>query len=62
MEAIGLRHNSIPSVWNNGVEFALDTERYSDDAVVPAVTEEVLVAILSQQDRGTEVQATPCSV
>ena len=31
---------------------AFDTERYSDDAVVPAATEETLVAMLSQQDAG----------
>ena len=43
-------HTGIPSVWNNGVEFAFDTERYSDNAVVPAALEEALVAMPSQQD------------
>ena len=37
-------------MWNDGVELAFDTEQYSDDAVVPAATEEALVAMLSQQD------------
>ena len=50
MEAVGPGHTGIPSVWNNGVELAFDTERYSDDAVVPAATEEALLAMLSQQD------------
>ena len=50
MEAVGPAHTGIPSVWNNGVEFAFDTERFSDDAVVPAAAEEALVAMLRQQD------------
>ena len=49
MEAVGRGHTGISSVRNNGVEFAFDTERYSN-AVVPAATEEALVAMLSQQD------------
>ena len=35
MAAMVPGHTGIPSVWNNGVEFAFHTERYSDDAVVP---------------------------
>ena len=50
MEAVGPGHTGIPSVWNTGVELAFDTERYSDDIVVPAATEEALVAMPSQQD------------
>ena len=50
MEAVGPVHTGIQNVWNNGVEFAFDTKRYSDDAVVPAATEEALVAMLNQQD------------
>ena len=50
MEAVGPGHTGIPSVWNNGVELAFDTERYSDDAVVPAATKEALMAMLSKQD------------
>ena len=50
MEAVGPRHTGIPRVWNDGVELAFDTERYSDDAVVPVAAEEALVAMLSQQD------------
>ena len=47
---MGTGHTGIPSVWNNGMEFSFDTERYSDDAVVLAALEETLVAMLSQQD------------
>ena len=50
MEAVGPGHTGTPSVWNDGVELAFNTERYSDDAVVLATTEEALVAMLSQQD------------
>ena len=50
MEALGPGHTGIPIVWNNRVGLAFDTEQYSDDAVVPAATEEALVAMLSQQD------------
>ena len=50
MQAVGPGHTGIRSVWNDGGELAFDTERYSDDAVVPAATEEMLVAMLSQQD------------
>ena len=32
------------------MEFAFDTERYSDNTVVPAGSQETLVAMLSQQD------------
>ena len=32
------------------MEFALHMERYSDDAVVAATSEETLVAVLSEQD------------
>ena len=49
-ESAQQRHTGIPSAWNDGVELAFDTERYLDDAVVPAATEEALVAMLSQQD------------
>ena len=50
MAAVGLGHTGIPSVSNNGVEFAFDMERYSEDAVVPAATQQALVAMLNQQD------------
>ena len=50
MEAVGSGHTGILSVWNDGLELAFNTERYSDDAIVPAATEEALVAMLSQQD------------
>ena len=50
MEAAVLGHTNIPSVWDDGVELAFNTERYSHDAVVPAATEETLVAMPSQQD------------
>ena len=43
-------HTRTPSVWNDGMELACDTERYSDDTVVPAATEESLVAMLSPHD------------
>ena len=36
MVVVGPGHTGIPSVWNNGVEFAFDREQYSDDAVMPA--------------------------
>ena len=49
LEAVGPGHTGIPSVWNNGVELAFDMEWCSDDAAVPAATEEALVAMLSQQ-------------
>ena len=47
MKAVGPGHTVIPSVWNDGVELAFSTEQYSDDAVVPAATEEVLVTMLT---------------
>ena len=50
MEAVGPGHTAIPSVWNDGVAPAVDTERYSDGAVVPAATEEALVEMLCQQN------------
>ena len=50
MAAVGPRHAGIPSVCNNGVEFAFDTERYSDDAHVPTASEETPVAMLSPPD------------
>ena len=50
MEAMGPGHTGILSVWNDGVELAFGTERYSDEAVVPAATKVALVAMLSQQD------------
>ena len=50
MEGVGPGHTGLRSVLNNGVELAFDTERYSNDAVVPAATKEALVAMLSQQD------------
>ena len=43
-------YTGILSVWNDGVELAFDRERYLGDAIVPAATEETLVAMLSQQD------------
>ena len=63
MEAVGPGHTGIPSVWNDGVELAFDTERYSDDAVVPAATEEALVAMFSKQDAVApkfRVRRVPC--
>ena len=50
MAVVGSGHTGIPSVWNNGVELAFETEWYSDDVVVLAVSEEPLVAMLSRQD------------
>ena len=50
MEALGPEHTGTPSVWNNGGKLAFDTERYSDEAIVPAATEEVPVAMLNRQN------------
>ena len=46
MAKVGPGRTDLPSVWINGVECALDKERYSDDAVVL----EALVETPEQQD------------
>ena len=48
MAEVGPGRTDLPSVWNQGIEYAFDTERYSDDAVVPAATEEALVETLGR--------------
>ena len=50
MAEVGPGRTDLPSVWSNGVEYAFDTERYSDDAVVPAATERAPVETLERQD------------
>ena len=50
MAEVGPGRTGLPSVWNNGVEYTFDTERYSDDAVVPAASERALVETLERQD------------
>ena len=50
MAEVGPGRTDLPSVWNQGIEYAFDTERYSDDAVVPAATEEAFVETLGRQD------------
>ena len=50
MAEVGPGRTDLPSVWNQGIEYAFDTERYSDDAVVPVATEEALVETLGRQD------------
>ena len=52
MEVVGPGHTSIPSVLNDGVELAFDIERYSDDVVVPAATEDARVAFPANKTRG----------
>ena len=48
MDEVSPRCTDIPNVWSNGMEYAFDTERYLDNAAVPASTEEALPETLSQ--------------
>ena len=50
MAEVSPGRTDLPSVWSNGVEYAFDTERYTDDAVVPTATQSVLVETLERKD------------
>ena len=50
MAEVGPGRFDLPSVWDNGVKYAFNTERHSDDAVVRTATQEALVEMLERHD------------